>query len=122
MDNSKILAEKILEILMRNCRNSPVLGARNEILLLINSKLDSAYKEGCIDTQRRLLATGGGSAGGDKTYAEGKTDALEKVLESLPVENVRTTEDYNRDSRVYAEGWNAYLLAAREIIQGLIKD
>jgi hypothetical protein len=46
-------------------------------------------------------------------YAEGKKDALKKVLDILPKEVIEI-DDFS--------SWNAYRLAAREIIEKLIEE
>lgn len=58
------------------------------------------------------------------SYDQGYQDALKKVLESLP--NSRYTIENDTDllngGNEHLKDWNAYRLAAREIIKKLIKD
>ena len=89
MNHSKILAETI-ELAMQNATENGFAYNRHIHEDLVKTALDSAY-------------------------AEGKKDALKKVLESLPEEKLLHFHEYDK-------GWNAYHLAAREIIKKLIEE
>ena len=96
MDNSKILAE--FRILAKEYANQCYLVSEEN------------YPEENEEKGLEKLETAFTSA-----YAEGKKDALKKVLESLPEEKLLHFHEYDK-------GWNAYHLAAREIIKKLIKE
>ena len=95
-----------------------------EVRKLITSTRLSAYHEG--------FDAGGHTVGGtgrimyENGYAEGKTDALKKVLESLDVleyPNTAIVEVNGIDVTHYEnQGFHKYRLAAREIIKKLIEE